>query len=89
MVSQLLYELPRARRYRVIFMERDLDEMIRSQEKMLTRLGKPSAPAEAIKRHFTRHLEKLRAWLAEQSNFKLLFVRYKEVVEIPRRKLRE
>ena len=44
MVSQLLYELPASETYRVIFMERDLDEMIRSQEKMLSRLGKPTAP---------------------------------------------
>jgi Sulfotransferase domain len=83
MVSQLLYELPANERYCVIFMERDLDEMIRSQEKMLTRLGKPSAPSDEIKRYFTRHLEKLRAWLADQRNFKLLYVRYNEVVEHP------
>ena len=83
MVSQLLYELPPNEKYRVIFMERDLDEMIRSQEKMLARLGKPAAPAEAIKQHFTRHLEKLRAWLAEQRNFEVLYVQYKEVVEHP------
>jgi hypothetical protein len=83
MVSQLLYELPPTEKYRVIFMERDLDEMILSQEKMLARLGKPAAPAEAIKQHFTRHLEKLRAWLVEQNNFEVLYVRYKEVVEHP------
>jgi RNase adaptor protein for sRNA GlmZ degradation len=83
MVSQLLYELPPTEKYRVIFMERDLDEMIRSQEKMLSRLGKPAAPAEAIKQHFTRHLEKLRAWLGEQRNFEVLYVHYKEVVEHP------
>jgi hypothetical protein len=83
MVSQLLYELPASERYRVIFMERDLDETIRSQDKMLTRLGKPSAPSDEIKRHFIRHLEKLRTWLAEQRNFSLLYVRYNEVVEHP------
>src|SRR5688572_18254457 len=33
MVSQLLYDLPRTERYRVIFMRRDLDEMLASQEK--------------------------------------------------------
>lgn len=83
MVSQLLYELPSSESYRVIFMERDLDEMIRSQEKMLARLGKPSAPSEEIKRHFTGHLERLHAWLQEQRNFNLLRVRYKELVEHP------
>lgn len=35
MVSQLLYELPANHRYRIIFMERDMDEMLLSQEKML------------------------------------------------------
>src|ERR1700686_1129847 len=38
MVSQLLYELPPTEKYRVIFMERDLDEVLDSQEKMLQRL---------------------------------------------------
>ena len=83
MVSQLLYELPATEKYRVIFMERDLDEMIRSQEKMLARLGKPAAPAEQIKRHFTLHLEQLRDWLAQQGNIRVLHVQYHDVVERP------
>src|SRR6266513_5601629 len=32
MVSQLLYDLPPGERYRIIFMERDFDEMMLSQE---------------------------------------------------------
>src|ERR1700757_2956947 len=32
MVSQLLYDLPAGERYRVVFMERDLDEVLVSQE---------------------------------------------------------
>src|SRR4051794_27158211 len=44
MVSQLLYELPSSERYLVIFMERDMDEMLLSQEKMLARLNRPAAP---------------------------------------------
>src|SRR5450755_3042034 len=35
MVSQLLYDLPSCESYRIIFMERDLDETLLSQEKML------------------------------------------------------
>ena len=70
-------------RYRVIFMERDLDEVIRSQEKMLARLGKPAAPAPEIKRLFTSHLEQLREWLAEQRYIDVLYVHYKDVVERP------
>jgi hypothetical protein len=50
MVSQLLYDLPAQEQYHVIFMERDLDEMLASQEKMLQRLGRKAAPREQMKR---------------------------------------
>jgi hypothetical protein len=83
MVSQLLYELPSCERYRVIFMERDLDEVIDSQEKMLARLGKTAAPGAQIKSLFTSHLEQLREWLAKQQNIEVLYVHYNDVVERP------
>src|SRR5262245_19571590 len=44
MVSQLLTDLPPTERYRVVFMERDFEEMLDSQERMLRRLGRPAAP---------------------------------------------
>src|SRR6516165_3287109 len=40
MISQLLYDLPPTERYLIIFMARDMDEMLRSQDKMLERLGR-------------------------------------------------
>ncbi len=40
--------LPASEHYHIIFMERDLDEMLLSQEKMLARLNKPSAPRAAL-----------------------------------------
>ncbi len=83
MVSQLLYELPSNERYRIIFMERNLDEVILSQEKMLARLGKPAAPADLIKRHFTSHLDRLREWLAGRRNMRVLYIRYADLVERP------
>ncbi len=83
MVSQLLYELPSNEHYRVIFMERDLDEVILSQEKMLARLGKTAAPSGEIKRHFAGHLERLREWLAGRPNMMALYIRYRELVERP------
>jgi hypothetical protein len=83
MVSQLLYELPSTERYKVIFMERDFDEMLASQEKMLERLGRPAAPREEIKRSFTAHLQKLRAWLPQQRHLEVLDVRYNDLVADP------
>jgi Sulfotransferase domain len=83
MVSQLLYELPASERYRIIFMERDLDEMLFSQEKMLARLNKPSAPRGVIERAFREHLRKVRMWLAAQANIEVLAVSYNDLVERP------
>jgi hypothetical protein len=83
MVSQLLFELPSNERYRIVFMERDLDEMLVSQEKMLARLNKPIAPREAIARAFRAHLVKVRAWLAQQAYVEVLFVNYNDLVQKP------
>jgi hypothetical protein len=83
MVSQLLFDLPRSERYLVIFMERDIDEMIRSQEKMLERLNRPAAPAAEIKRSFALHLDRLRDWLGRQRHIQVLFVRFNDLVENP------
>jgi hypothetical protein len=83
MVSQLLFDLPATERYRVIFMQRDLDEMLISQEKMLERLNRPAAPKDAVKGAFARHLQKLHAWLDRQENMRVLRVDYRELVANP------
>jgi hypothetical protein len=83
MVSQLLYDLPATERYRVIFMRRDLDEVLVSQEKMLERLGRPAAPREPMARAFLAHLDRLDRWLAEQPHIAVLRVDYTALVDRP------
>jgi hypothetical protein len=83
MVSQLLYDLPPGETYRIIFMERDLEETIRSQEKMLERLGRRAAPTEEMKHAFVQHLERLHEWLTRQPNMAVLRVVYRDLVERP------
>jgi hypothetical protein len=83
MVSQLLYDLPRIEAYRIIFMERDLEEVLVSQEKMLERLGRPVAPRADMRRAFTLHLERLHDWLGRQPHMAVLRVRYTDLVERP------
>jgi RNase adaptor protein for sRNA GlmZ degradation len=83
MVSQLLYELPSTEQYRIIFMERDLDEMLVSQEKMLARLRKPAAPRATIERSFIEHLRRLYDWLAKQPNIQVLYISYNELLHGP------
>jgi hypothetical protein len=83
MVSQLLYDLPPTERYRVIFMERDLEEMLASQERMLQRLGRAAAPRDAMKRSYILHLDRLRAWLGQQGHFEVLHVSYNQLLKQP------
>jgi hypothetical protein len=80
MVSQLLYDLPGTERYRIIFMERDLEETLASQEKMLTRLGRTPAPREQIKKAYLTHLERLHEWLAGQPHMALLRISYNDLL---------
>lgn len=83
MISQLLYDLPASETYRIIFMQRDLDETLTSQEKMLERLGRTPAPREQIHDSFLLHLERLHAWLGEQRHMSVLAVNYNELIAEP------
>jgi hypothetical protein len=84
MVSQLLYDLPPGETYRILFLERDLEEVLRSQEKMLERLGRPVAPREPMRAAFAVHLERLHDWLRRQPNMTALRVSYNELLAQPR-----
>src|SRR5262249_29604366 len=85
MVSQLLYDLPATEKYRILFMERDPDEMLDSQEKMLKRLGRSARPCNEMKKAFTVHLERLHSWLRLQTNMAVLCILYNDLLERPAR----
>lgn len=72
-ISFLLPKLPAQFEYRVIFLRRDLDEVIRSQDTMLARRGQPPGPpADVMKTHFERHLKSVDDWLGQQPNVRML-----------------
>lgn len=84
-VSALLYELPASHRYRVLFMLRDLDEVLRSQTRMLQRLDAPDRgpPASAMRGHFQQHLERLRRWLAGAEHMDVLYCEHRALFDNP------
>lgn len=86
-IHLLLPALPAGPHYRVIFMNRDLDEVLASQRKMLERAGRAGAalPADALKRVFAAQLESAKRWAAAQPNCRTLEVNYADVVASPRR----
>lgn len=86
MVHLLLYDLPSDRQYRVVFVRRNLKEVLASQRKMLQRQGKAGAaiPDEQLMKVFEGQLQKLFAWLAGQTNFAVLEVAYNDLMADPR-----
>lgn len=85
MVYSLLYDLPKEYEYRVVFMRRNMDEVLASQKKMLERSGKQGAKIsdEKLAELFKTQLEKFDRWIAVQKNFSILEVDYKNMVASP------
>ena len=83
MVSSLLYDLPATETYRIVFMRRDIDEMLESQEKMLARLSRTAAPRDQMKTSFSVHLDRLFHWFPLQPHIKLLEVSYNDLLHTP------
>lgn len=85
-VAPLLRCLPPVYDYRVIFMERDLDEVLASQREMLDRNAGGDVRRvddEALARAFTRQLREVVLWLAEQENIRTCFVSHRLAVASP------
>ncbi len=84
-ISMLLCELPSDYEYRVIFMLRDMDEILASQNEMLKRRGTAGNATgdAAMRKHFEAHLKKVQAWLAERKNFRVHFCDYRKLLREP------
>jgi hypothetical protein len=85
-VSQLLTWLPESYDYRVILMQRDLDETIASQHRMLLTRGESTdGDVEQLRRAYERHLEQVSRFLARRPCFVTLPVSHRSVIEQPDR----
>jgi hypothetical protein len=88
-VSPLLQHLPPDNRYRVVFMRRNLREVLASQAKMLDRRGEASeTPDEALLERYRAHLEKVMFQLRFRPNFEALYVDYRDVLQRPEEQAR-
>lgn len=85
MVYRLLYDLPEGYEYRVVFMQRKLEEVLASQHVMLDRKGKPTGdlPPEKLHGLFRAELDKVDEWLRERPHFKVLHADYNETLGNP------
>jgi hypothetical protein len=84
-IAPLVAYLPPAYPYKIIFMERDLEEVLQSQGRMLERLGQHYSADDqsTLKRAFTQELKQVNAWLADQPNIETLYVSYRAIILDP------
>ena len=84
-ISQLILSLPAGHEYRIIFMQRPMPEVLKSQEEMLKRRGtyEPGGDPSPIEQAFQRHLIEVNKWLAGKANVKVCRVHYHRVLRDP------
>jgi len=81
-ISALLEHLPDQYKYKVIFMRRDINEVLASQKQMMIRRNEPvnNMNDDELGQVFMKHLVQVEQWLAEQRNFEVAYVDYKDVI---------
>lgn len=85
-ISFLLTYLPETYDYKVIFMQRDLEEAIASQHAMLVQRGQADQQRDdaSLRRAYEDHLKKVARFLSNRSCFSTLNLQYHDVVERPK-----
>jgi ElaB/YqjD/DUF883 family membrane-anchored ribosome-binding protein len=83
-ISALLEHLPARHQYKVVFMEREIKEILASQQKMLQRRNEASKTTdEELESRFREHLRAVKYWLARQPNMSVLYVDYNKMMADP------
>jgi hypothetical protein len=95
-VSLLLTNLPDSFHYKIIFMERDLEEVLTSQRAMLMRRAERGEiePSQArsnnleqedvrLRQSYVKHLRYIRDWLKTRQNFHVLYFNHGNILANP------
>lgn len=83
-ISALLQHLPDEYEYRILFMRRNLDEVLASQSKMLVhRDEEKTVSDEKMKQLYRQHLQQIESLIRRQSNMQLYDVPYHVLVNEP------
>lgn len=89
-ISPLLRYLPEKYDYKIIFMERNIDEIILSQNTMLKKSGKSPGRISDKRLHelYAQEIRSVKSWMDKQSNIDVLFVNYADLISDAIRHLR-
>jgi hypothetical protein len=83
-ISFLLQHLPTQYSYKIIFMRRNIAEILASQRQMLLRRGETAGlEDQQMAETFQEHLKRVRVWLKNQTNMQVLYVDYNNLIKAP------
>jgi hypothetical protein len=84
-ISPLLGHLPPLYHYKIIFMQRDLDEILASQKQMLIRRAEPADKIDddTLGDLFHKHLLQVAKWISQQPNIGVTYVNYNGILQDP------
>jgi len=84
-ISPLLYHVLPTLRYKIIFVQRNMQEILDSQNKMYQRLQKntPDIEDSVLAEKFNLHLKKIQDWIKKMNNIECLYVHYREILNDP------
>jgi len=86
-ISQLLYDLPGEFDYRIVFIRRNIDEILASQQQMMIRRGtlkQGGVGDDKMRDLMLRHLDQVFTWLDGQPQMKYVVVDYNKMLREPR-----
>lgn len=84
-ISALLKHLPNQYEYRIIFMRRNMPEILASQRKMLLNRGENADDMDDAKMGalFEKHLQSTLQWIDSQPNVSVLYIHYSDMLTDP------
>ncbi len=89
MVSTLLFDLPVTERYKVILMQRSMDQILASQRTMLVNRGldEDEIPDGEMRLYFEKHLARVEGWLMDRDRIETLVMDYNRIIADPHSEL--
>jgi hypothetical protein len=85
MVSALLRDLPSSENYKILFMKRNMIEVLASQKVMLERRGESRNEVSdgEMARLFKKHLAETEKWLEKRENMQVIYISYNDILGEP------
>lgn len=84
-VSYYIHHLPPRYEYKVLFMERNFDEILESQKQSVIEKEQTTSRKEdkMMTDYFKNHVKQTKEWISLQPNFSVLYLSYNEIVLNP------